>query len=82
MMVVEEIEVLVVETVLMVAYIVGDAYLGGSSASSCTRSGDSRSFRVSSRRRSGSSSSFHCGDALIHLLQERQQPPLSRLIPY
>ena len=37
-MVVEEIEVLVVETVLMVAYIVGDAYLGGSSASSCTRS--------------------------------------------
>ena len=84
MMVVEEIEVLVVETVLMVAYIVGDAYLGGSSASSCTRSSNSRSFRISSRRSiSGSSSgSLHCGDALIHLLQERQQPPLSRLIPY
>ena len=81
MMVVEEIEVLVVETVLMVAYIVGDAYLGGSSASSC--SSNSRSFRISSRRSiRGSSSSFDCGDALIHLLQERQQPPLSRLIPY
>ena len=81
MIVVEEVEVLVVETVLMVAYIVGDAYLGGSSASSCTRSSNSRSYRISSRR-SSSSSSFHCGDALIHLLQERQQPPLSRLIPY